>query len=842
MSVVLDPIWPWSYWLTFWASATGDVLAAIAVSGLMAFVLPILWQLRPRGVTPRQLVRIGGALLAMALGWVAMHTWSFTNAPGSGTGVSPVGHLHGLLMAALLVLPAALLGVTVATYLAHPAATRRRTVAVLVLRLLAFLLAGLAIVRPSLASPQRNPLRSLLLIVCDGSGSMTIQDESGHQSRWDLLLRTLRKSGPELDRLREEQQVDVRFYQFAGDVVEFQPNDPGAADGKRTDTGAMLRALYEQRDGRQPPRYLLLLSDGADNGSARTPALSEASRWRGLPCPIHAFACGNPTTADRQNDVAIASLATEPALVPSKGKLSIKLGIDAPGFENSTVRVRLFLDNEEVLARDEVLKLTNDNRIKLECNAPAQPGEVKLRVQVDDPNRANEAPNGDLFPLNNKVETYITVTKEGLSVLLVDKQRAWEPQLICDALTKDPRIRVTPVWLRGGQTIDANSGDLFHFDRQPYDVIILGDITAAQMQAIGPQSLESIEHLVARGSGLLMLGGYSTFGNSDWQDTPIEKMLPIDFSTSRGQIEDKRKMLPTQNGLRRFGYLLRLSDGDKPEKDWETLPELEGISRLSKSNKGIETVLAESKQGEPILIAQNYGDGRVLAFAGDTTHRWIVNPQKQQMHGRFWRQMALWLAKQENAEGSVWIKPDTRRLPVRGDLGFRVGVRSRGGVDLQDGVYTVEVVGPDGVKTPVPTARTATDDRGTSVKTDVPGEYRITVHGKATDPSSGEVIDGEASAHFIVYDEDIEMTRRAADHDFLKKLATAGGGDFHRVEELPVFLGHVQSENLIRNKPKMVLRPDWRTTGRSSFLMVFFVLFVTTLAVEWLLRRRWGMV
>ncbi len=302
-------------------------------------------------------------------------------------------------------------------------------------------------------------------------------------------------------------------------------------------------------------------------------------------------------------------------------------------------------------------------------------------------------------------------------------------------------------------------------------------------------------------------------------------------------------MLPTQAGLRKFGYILRLNDEKDPKKVWEDLPELEGIARLHKSKKGLqETVLAESDKGEPILISQIYGTGRVLAFAGDTTHRWIVNRAKQQMHARFWRQVVLWLAKQENAEGSVWIKPDTRRLPVRNDLGFSVGVRSRGGVELPDGKYTVEVVGPGGVKTPVPTARTATDDRGTFVSTDVPGEYCITVHGEAKDPVADEVVKGEASAHFIVYDEDVEMSRRAADHDFLKKLAAAGGGDFHRVEELPAFLRRMQTENLARNKPKLSLRPDWRTTGRSAFFPLFFVLFVTLLSVEWLLRRRWGMV
>jgi uncharacterized membrane protein len=835
MSVSVDPIWPWSYLPPFLASASGDVAAAVVLSGLTALALPVVWRVRPYGVTPRPMVRAGGAFLAMLLGWVAIHTWDAVSAPA--------GRLHGLVMAALVVLPMGLLGLTVATYLGSPAKTRRRTGIVLTLRLLAFLLAGLAILRPALAFAEPNAIRSLLLIVCDYSASMRIQDESNHSSRWDVLLQTLRESGPELEQLRHDQQLDVRFYKFAGGVEEFNPDDPGAADGKRTDTGAMLRSLYDQRDGQQPLRSLLLLSDGADNGSARTPALSEAARWRALPCPVHAFACGNPTTADRQNDVAITSIVTEPALVPSKGKLTVKLGIDAPGFENSTVRLRLFLDDQEVLARDEVLPLTSGNLVKLECNAPAKAGEVKLRVQADDPRRKDEAPAGDLFPLNNKIETYITVTKEGVSILLVDKQRAMEPQFICDALTVDPRIRVTPVWLRGGQILDANSGDLFHFDTQPYDVIILGDVTAAQLRAVSPRSLQAIERLVEQGSGLLMIGGYSSFGNSDWQGTVLEQMLPIDMDGSRGQIEEDRKMLPTQDGLRNFSYILRLTEDKDPAKAWKDLPELEGIARLRKSAKGLqETVLAVSDRDEPILISQMFGNGRVLAFAGDTTYRWVINPEKRQLHGRFWRQMILWLAKQENAEGSVWLKPDTRRLPARNDLGFSVGVRSKGGVDLKEGSYSVEVVGPDGNRTPVPTARTQTEDRGTFVKTDAPGEYLITVRGEAKDPASGEVVKGEQSAHFIVYDEDLELSRRAADHDFLRKLAASGGGEFHRVEELPSFLRRMQTENLARNKPKLTLRPDWRTTGRSPFLVLFFVLFVTVLSVEWLLRRRWGMV
>jgi hypothetical protein len=46
----------------------------------------------------------------------------------------------------------------------------------------------------------------------------------------------------------------------------------------------------------------------------------------------------------------------------------------------------------------------------------------------------------------------------------------------------------------------------------------------------------------------------------------------------------------------------------------------------------------------------------------------------------------------EDATGNVWVRPDTRRLAARNDLGFQVGLRGKGGgPDLRDGKYEVEV-------------------------------------------------------------------------------------------------------------------------------------------------------
>src|SRR5262249_55200044 len=69
-----------------------------------------------------------------------------------------------------------------------------------------------------------------------------------------------------------------------------------------------------------------------------------------------------------------------------------------------------------------------------------------------------------------------------------------------------------------------------------------------------------------------------------------------------------------------------------------------------------------------------------------------------------------------------------------------------------------------------------------------------------------------------------------------------GGGEALGVEQLPEFLSRLAEQPIDTGKPKMELRPDWRTTGRSGFLVAFFVLFCVVVSLEWGLRRYWGMV
>src|SRR4029077_12104856 len=100
---------------------------------------------------------------------------------------------------------------------------------------------------------------------------------------------------------------------------------------------------------------------------------------------------------------------------------------------------------------------------------------------------------------NNEISTFVTVTKEGISVLFVDRLRFPEPQLICDALATDQRINLYMVWLRSDEP-NAQQAELFQLDKRHYDVIILGDVSAQKLTGGNARILEQIHDLV-RGKG-----------------------------------------------------------------------------------------------------------------------------------------------------------------------------------------------------------------------------------------------------------------------------------------------------------------------------------------------------
>ncbi len=737
----------------------------------------------------------------------------------------------------LLVAVALLLtGLTVWTYLGSRGSSFRRMAAVLALRLGALLLAFLALLRPALAFRGELKHPSVLVLALDDSESMTIRDELGGASRWERALAALRQCEPQLAELRDRHEVTVALYRFSEGVRPLDPADETAkADGKRSDYGLMLRELLDRYGGERYVRGLVVLGDGAKNG-VRPDPLAVAGEWRGK-CPVDSFVFGKKDTSEGQSDIALTDVAIEGSRVPAKGKMVVTARADAPGFENREVTVRLFIDDKQVpilvgdreeMGHKETLRLTKGNALRLTANAPAQAGEIKVTLKID-------KLEGELAEFNNEISTFANVSPEGVGVLYVDKRRE-ERAFLLDALASDPRIRVDRVTLGGGAPAE---GGLFHLGDHAYDVIILGDVTADEVRRADAGATATIKRLVQeKGAGVMMIGGRRNFANGGWAATELRDVLPVDLSSGREVTQDVIALARTEAGKEH--YLLRLADDPRENDDaWDHRLKLYGgLSYMGKPKGKTGAVLLRSAAGDDVLVAGEAG-GRSIAFAGDTTYLWVRPPDGDRYHQRFWRQLVLWLAHQEKAESKLWVKGDPRRVEAGRRIGFSAGIAGKDGRDLPGATFGAKVTGPAEARVWQTRDR---DQERVNVETTTPGEYQLVIEGEARD-EQGQQVRGKEAVRFLVWQEDTEMTRRAANHDFLKDLAAAGGGQFHLggPEELARYLRELPAQPAGGLRPKPDLWPDWRRAGPSALPPALLLVFVALVSLEWFLRRRWGM-
>ncbi len=327
MSPDLSPVWPWKLLEPFFDRTDTVAHVVLTLAALVMLLLPVVLWKRPGGLSAGRVLGGAGLLLTLLLGFLAVRT---ADAVSLG-------------LAALVLVPVALVALTVWAYLGT-GASARKIGGVLALRLLAFLIALLAILRPSFAFGDKNQERRLLLILLDRSKSMgDVKDHGKDQSRWSALLQNLDEAAPEIKLLAEQEKIDVVFRAFGADVVEFDPANPLPPTDPRTDYGSTLHRIFEDFGGRKP-FATFMLSDGADTGGPYN-TLDEARRYRALTCPVYTFGYGNPNTPNNVRAISVVGVTAEPSPVMAKGELTVRATIDAPGFVTKLIRVKLLLNN-----------------------------------------------------------------------------------------------------------------------------------------------------------------------------------------------------------------------------------------------------------------------------------------------------------------------------------------------------------------------------------------------------------------------------------------------------------------------------------------------------------------
>ncbi len=709
--------------------------------------------------------------------------------------------------------------------------------ALISLRFAAILLVVLLMLRPTLIYTETKKQPATFVTLVDQSRSMTAPDEVGGKTRWDILRKTAYSAADDLNRLAAD--FEIKAYGFDSQTHELKIDGgrivvPSEPTGEQTAIGAALDDVLRAEAGKRL-LGVLLLSDGAQRALAPRDAAPQtaAARLKRLGVPLFAVPFGQSRGLGQAQDVAVEDLLANSSVFV-KNELTVSAQIRANGFVNRDLPVRLLFETSpgkmDVVGETTVRPTADGQMIPVQFDyVPQTPGECKLVVEA-------VPQTGELATTNNQLTTFVNVTSGGLNVLYVEGALRAEQKFIRRSLDSSPDIGVDYVRLDPRDS-GARPGDFSErLEPGKYDVYILGDVDASVFEK---GELSKLAETINRGAGMIALGGFHSFGPGGYASTPLARVFPVGMDKLERQKNDEPiqqdlhllgplKMIPTPLGERHFALRLAAKPDDN-KKQWAQLPPLDGANRFHDLAPGAVTLLDDGKD-RPLLVAHTYGDGRVMAFAGDSTWRWTMRGFDA-AHKRFWRQVILWLAKKDDAQtGSVWAKLDQRRFSPGQRVEFYAGAKEPTGDPLVNADFKAEVVLPDGSKRPVSLVREGEQYVGSFRDAQTPGDYVIEVSVARNGQEYGSV-----RSRFIVFKQDLELDNASADSAALESLAAATGGKTYppeQIGDLFKLLAKAGQALEVQQETKKTFWDSWPT----------LLVLVSLLSVEWYLRKRWGWV
>ncbi len=313
-------------------------------------------------------------------------------------------------------------------------------------------------------------------------------------------------------------------------VDEFPPPPSPSA----TDIGAALETALAVLPSETASR-VVLLSDGTET---RGDARSVAARAAALGVRIDTAAPPRPFA----RDVAIEK-AMAPAVVTKGPAFPLRLVVTNSG-EALPVAVSLYIDGREA-GRQQLDLGPGRSRIDLPVALSGQ-GSRRLRAEILAP--------GDALPSNNYRE--VTVTIAGPPQILLLAPRDDSP--IAQALRqKGAAVRVQPP---GALRADLRA-------LLEYHAVIAQNVTAADLS---PAALAALERYVRDfGGGFVLAGGRQSYGDTGFQQTALQHMLPLTLEPQREppRHRDPLALIILIDRSNSMGYAVSEQGSVLPERD-----------------------------------------------------------------------------------------------------------------------------------------------------------------------------------------------------------------------------------------------------------------------------------
>ena len=476
------------------------------------------------------------------------------------------------------------------------------------LRALGLALVLLALFDPSLVREDRTPLKEVVAVVVDRSGSQTIGERMAQTDKAVSVLQA---------KLKAMGNVDVRMIE-AG-------QDSGANDG--TQLFSALNAGLADVPAEQIAG-VFMITDGVVHD------IPTAAAGLGFKAPLHALITGHEGERDRR-----IQLVEAPRFGIVGKEQTITLKVLDTGDRGEPVLLDIRRDGVPVSTLRATVGQTIKVPVKIEHG-----GENVVELEV-------AALPDELTTLNNKAVVTIDGVRDKLKVLLVSGEphqgeRMWRNLLKSDANVDLVHFTILrPPEKQDGTPINELSliafptADLFGRKIKDFDLIIFDRYS--NQSVLPPVYLDNIVRYVREGGALLLAAGPDFAKSEGIFFSPIGRIAParpdgvVIEKGFRAAVSDDGKKHPVTRGL---------VGSETVPPAWS--PWFRQIS----ANVTRGTSILDGADAKPVLVLSREGKGRVAEVLSDQMWLWARGYDGGGPYLDLLRRLAHWLMKEPDLE------------------------------------------------------------------------------------------------------------------------------------------------------------------------------------------------
>ena len=562
---------------------------------------------------------------------------------------------------------------------------------------------------PQLISEIDSDIDGKLIFLVDSSASMQV--EEGGKSRYKRAEEVVEKLSSELGGVTEVFYFDQKVHSKKPSVL-----------GEQTDILQALKWVQDRNLG-QELRGIILISDGIDRSGLQNlfNVKSSISTLPKLPGPLTIVQVGS---ADKIFDESIVS-------VQSGGfafqRTPFQLTASVQGKPKSSISVQLLKNNKTEEKKAVRLDEEGKGTVSFDIR-PLDVGRFAWEVQIP-------VDSADMVPSNNYFPVVIKVVRDEVRVLQVSGSPSYDQKFLRLFLKEDPSVDLISFFiLRTHQDSSAGWGAeelslisfpyqrLFSTDLETFDLVIFQNFNHAPYFGYESQELLSnIAEYVKSGGAFIMTGGNLSFDLGEYQNTPIEDILPVRLGTLDKSSELKFvPRLSLSGGTHPITKLVNSAEDN--QKIWQSLPDMDGYNTnfglVSGAAVLLEHPTMKTAKGEPlpVLSVREVGEGRTMALGIDSSWRWSysegIEGGGNQAYLRFWKNAIRWVIA-DPEDRSIVVQPSQENLKLGEEMKLLVRSRNTGYQPLADTTVDMIIQFPSGGKTEM------------SVQTDQNGEGEV---------------------------------------------------------------------------------------------------------------------